>query len=78
MIFHHPPTHSLKLRLSGFFRDVLLSQDASKCLAEVYSRGVDGRAVHQRGVVVVFDKVSLLGLPFTLFWLVSDDDLSVV
>lgn len=45
---------------------------------EVYSRGVDGCAIHQRGVVVVFDEVAFLGLLFTFFWLVSDGDLGAV
>lgn len=47
-------------------------------LTEAYSRGVDGRAVHQRSVVVVFNKVSLLGLLLTRLWLVSDSDLGAV
>lgn len=44
----------------------------------VYSRGVDGCAVHQRGVVVVFDKVALLGLPAALLGLVGDGDVGAV
>lgn len=53
----------------------MLSQ---KSPTELYLRGVDGCAVHQRGIVVVFNKVSLLSLPVTLVWLESDGDLSDV
>lgn len=42
------------------------------------SRGVDGRAVHQRGVVVVLDKVALLALPTALLGLVGDGDVGAV
>lgn len=45
---------------------------------DVYSRGVNGRAIQQRGIVVIFYKVSLLGLLITLLWLVNHGDLSVV
>lgn len=44
----------------------------------VYSRGVDRRAVHQRGVVVVFHKVALLGLLGALLGFVRDGDIGAV
>lgn len=45
---------------------------------DVHSRGVDRRAVHQGGVVVVLDKVALLALPSALLGLVRDGDVSAV
>lgn len=44
----------------------------------LHSRRVNNRAVHERGVVVVFDVVSLLGLLLALVWLVGHAELSVV
>lgn len=43
-----------------------------------YSRGVDGCAVHQSGVVVVLNKVALLGLLAALLGLVRDGDVGGV
>lgn len=77
-----PPTR-IKIFTNSIFLSHSLSTVSKKmlgspCLTEVYSRGVDGCAVHQRGIVVIFDKVSLLCFSVTALWLVDHCDLSAV